>query len=752
MYYELALTSVIVAGAYWGWYFVRKQPHGTATFGVMQLAAAALSGLGLYAHRVEEAPRWMGIAGAIGVGTGACLLVLGPLVRGLGRRFVVAERLGIARRLLDVAEMLAPGSGVADEKALIGAMQEIRDGHIEQTVDALNAAKGRAPAEARLAIDERIAMLYLAAYRWSDAIAHAEANLFGAVPDRGDRGDRGDPPIEPVEPGESSEVAAPVLPLRRLLGVAPPVWVELLGAYGRTGDLDRAAQMLARLEDACEGREEAAVWIHRGRLMFLALAGRPAAVQALVQPRQARHMNPAARTYWLAVAHEQNGERAAATAAYEKARKRSRGRPRDLIEQALANLAKNDGVPVTLSDEANAVVARVEAAPLPPQVRTPTAPRAYATWSLTGAMLLVAAVITLTIGATNDVGVLMRSGAMVRGLVDGGEWWRIFSCVFVHVGGLHLLVNVIGMAFVGKITEELFGTARTFALFGVAGFAGAVASYLASPAGISAGASGALFGLLGAVFVELSWHRQRYRASWKRGMIPGLAVVIVAQVGYGFMYPVIDQWAHGAGLVTGAVVGAILSPHAKWAKAGLQLGRAIALLAVVFTLLAGARVAWTSIDDSLNRLPRNHPIVNGVSIAAPAAWINDGELSEPDGLVTVTTRRIAVNDVTTQLAVWIAVDAPAIAKRHGFETVEAATSTIVKLPPGWEGSELVASFDDPMGYRQRYRLIACGRVFGEELVTVVITTPETVAIAAPGFLGSILIKSVRVPPGVAAPH
>src|SRR5204862_7148387 len=145
------------------------------------------------------------------------------------------------------------------------------------------------------------------------------------------------------------------------------------------------------------------------------------------------------------------------------------------------------------------IVARTEAAPLPARGRQPTAARAYATWTLTGAMLIVALLITILAGATNDVGVLMRSGAMVRGLVDGGEWWRIFSCVFVHVGGLHLLVNVIGMVFVGKITEELFGTARTFALFGLAGFAGAVASYLASPAGISAGASGALCGLLGAV-------------------------------------------------------------------------------------------------------------------------------------------------------------------------------------------------------------------------------------------------------------
>lgn len=727
MYYELALTSVIVAGVYWGWYFVTKQPHGTITFGLMQLGAAALSGLGLYAHRQEEGARWMGVAGAIGLGAGTCLLVIGPLLRGLGRWFAASEHLGVARRILDLAELLAPGSGIADEKALIGAMQEIRDGHIEQTVDALTAAKDRAPAEARIAIDERIAMLYLAAYRWSDAIAHAEANLFGAMPV---------PEADPDATGER-----PPLPLRRALGVAPPVWVELLGAYGRTGDLDRAAQMLARLEDVCDGREEAAVWIHRARMMFLALAGRPAAVQALVQPRQARHMNAAARTYWLGLAHEHKGDRAAATAAYEKARKRSRGRQGVLIDQALANLAKADGVPVTLSDEANAVVARIEAAPLPAQIRVPTQPRSYATWGLTSSMLIVALVITLAVGATNDVGVLMRSGAMVRGLVDGGEWWRIFSAVFVHVGGLHLLVNVIGMAFVGKLAEEVFGTARTFALFGVAGFAGAVASYLASAAGISAGASGALFGLLGAVFIELTWHRKRYRTAWKRGMGLALAVVIVAQVAYGFMYPVIDQWAHGAGLVAGAVLGAVLSPHAPWAKAGLQLGRAIAAIALVFFVLAGVRVARTSIYDSFARLPR-YPQNIGVSITAPAAWLrSDGELAEPDGLVIVNAKRVPLTDAASQMAMWVGAEAPAIAKAR-YGSVEPATTAAVTLPKKWEGVELVSSFEDPMGYRQRYRMIVCGRVFGNELVLVMVATPETVAQKASQFL-AFLVSSIR---------
>jgi len=722
MFYEYALISVIIASGYWGIFFLRRQPNGTPTFGLMQLAAAGLAGLGLYGERYGGA-RWLGIAGAIGLGAGACLLVVGPLVRGLARRFAGAERLGIASRLLDVAEILAPGSGVAEEKAVLGAMKEIRDGRIEETVDALTAAKDRAPAEARLAIDERIALLYLAAYRWEDAIKHAEEHLFGAVP--------------PSSSGRDQNPAS----LRGALGVAPPVWVELLGAYGRTGNLDQAARMLSRLEDVCDGREDAALWVHRARLMFLALAGRPQSVQALLEPRRARHMSPAARTYWVAVAHEHHGDREAASAAYAKARTRSRGRPRELIDRALERLSKLDSAaPIQLSPIASEVVARVEAAPLPAPVRIERAQLPWATWSVTGILVGVAVVIAVFVGSTSDPGVLVRAGAMVRGMIDGGEWWRLISCVFVHVGVVHLAVNSVGMFFLGRVTEELFGTARTFALFGVAGVAGAVASYLASPAGVSAGASGAIFGMLGAVFVELTWHRRKYRAAWKRGMWGGLVVVTVAQLGIGFMYPVIDQWAHGAGLFAGVVFGALLTPSTSWSKLTLVLGRILAVAFAALSIAAAVLVSTRSIGDSLGHLPRTRHVVADVAITAPSTYVVDGELVDPDGVVLVTAHREPLESMMGQMTKWIA-QAHQIGKARGFDDVTVATDRLVPLPDGWEGTERIGTFEDPMGTRQRYRIVVAGKDFNGSLVQLIVMTPDSIARAAPQFFTQLVASA-----------
>jgi membrane associated rhomboid family serine protease len=704
MYYELALISVAIAGGYWGWFFVRQD--ATRLYGVMLMASAILSCLGLLGRKDDIAS--LGTPGAIGVGAGTCLLVVGPLVRGLARRAAGAERFGIADKLLTIADVLAPGSGVPDEKALLGAMREIRDGNIEHTVQALTSARHRAPEEAKLAIDERIAMLYLASYRWNDAIAHAEAHLFGAVP--------------PADTG-------PHVGLRNALGISPPVWVELLGAYGYTGDLDRAAHMLARLEEVCAGREDAAIWLHRGRMMFLALAGRPQAVRTLVEPRRSRHMSPGARNYWVAVALERHGDARAAEAAYAKARSKSRGRPRVLIDQALARLPTAHEV--SLGDAAREIVDRVEAAPPPPVVARVRTHTMLATRLLSAACVVSALAIALFVGTATDVGVLLRGGALVRGLTHA-EPWRLVSCIFVHVGSVHLIVNLLGLWFLGRLAEELFGGWKLAAIFALSGIAGSFASWLASPAGISAGASGAIFGILGALLVELTWQRRRHRVAWSRGIWGSLALVTVAQVGIGFFYPVTDQWAHAGGLFTGALLGFAMSPHVRLSSVMQQVSRVIAL-AFAFAVIASAvLVARTSIADSLSRGPIADHRVGGVTVSAPASWTaKDDELADPDQLIAFVVGRGSIDDVVSH----------ELAHSHelGFSQSRRATETLVPLPAGWHGVELELTATDALGADQHFRLVVAGRDDG---VVVSLYLPVTLAAAAPAYF-TALFDSVR---------
>lgn len=688
MDYEVVLLSVAIGAGYWGWFFLRRRPFGTGTFGAMCLMSALLAVLGIAGRHVGSP--LLGVLGAIGLGGGVCLLGVGPLLRWLARLLAGKERYGIAQRLLDVSDLLAPGSGAADEKAMFRAMREIRDGRIEGTVDALVAAKHAAPEPARRAIDERIAMLYLAAYRWTDAIAHAETHLLGAMPE------------------EATGEPAAGIPLRRALGIAPPVWVELLGAYGRTGDLDRAAEMLARLEDVAAGRDDAGVWLHRARLMFLALAGRPDAVRGLIARGRARHMTAAARTYWLAVALENHGNAGEANAAYAKARGRSRGKPREMIDEALARLAHGSPAKphVELGDVASQVVARVEAAPFPAIATRAIDRGPWVTNALTIAVVTVSALIAACIGPSNDLGVLLRSGAIVHSFVASGEWWRLVSCVFIHIGLAHLLLNVLGLWVLGRIAEDMFGGARMLAIFGVAGVAGACASFFLTP-NASAGASGAVFGLLGAVFVEMTWHRERYRQAYTRGMWGGLVIVTIAQIAYGFAYAMVDQWAHGAGLASGALLGFVLSPHARWTRPARRLGQLVAVAFTAACIVTAVMVSVTSVSDSFARQPHEIRMINGVTVDAPTPWrITHTTLVEPELFVSFDF------DAPVGAIGPILIDqmskVPNQVRALGFDTVEKADNAVT-LPPGWEHEELVVSQPNELGDRVDYRVVIAGK-------------------------------------------
>jgi membrane associated rhomboid family serine protease len=714
MYYELALISVLVAGGYWGWYFVRHD--GTRLYGLLQLAAAALSGLGLLGRRLGDSS--FGIPGAIGVGAGACLLLLGPLARSAARRFAGAERFGMAKHMLDVAEVLAPGSGVAEEKALLAAMREIRDGNIERTVEALTQAKRGATPDARIAIDERIAMLYLAAYRWDEAIAHAEEQLFGAVPAAN-------------EVGGATPIA-----IRRALGLAPPVWVELLGAYGYVGDLEQAARMLARLEDICAGRPDANLWLHRGRLVFLALAGRVAAVQKLVEPKSSRHMKPGARNYWVAVALERSGETAAAEAAYGKARSRTRGRPRVLIDQALARLPTVSAI--ELPPLASEVVARVEVEPPPAITERPQPRGPIATRAITVSLIAVSLVTSLLLGPTTDVGVLVREGALVRGLVHDGQWWRVVSANYIHIGGLHLLTNAVGVWMLGRIVEDMFGAWRTVAIYALAGIGGMLASLYAVPAGITAGASAALFGVLGAVFVELTWHRRRHRLAWSRGVWGAIAIVTVAQLGIGFVYPAMDQWAHGGGLVVGLLAGLVFSPNARWHTLGEHVARVVALAFIAVSIASAVLVVRTSVADSLAAQPSVRRALPGATVVLPPAWTGDqGLFVDAD-----TSSQILVHRGPAELDVEAE---KASAAKLGLTGVKPATEPVIPMPAGWSSVELIAKAEDALSTQPIRIVHASRRIADADVISATLYMPDTIARWAPGYFTAMLASIQPAP-------
>jgi rhomboid protease GluP len=171
----------------------------------------------------------------------------------------------------------------------------------------------------------------------------------------------------------------------------------------------------------------------------------------------------------------------------------------------------------------------------------------------------------------------------------GGEWWRLASAMFLHGGIEHLALNMVSLLIVGRMTEETFGRQVYLAIYLSAGAMGFLVSLIAHPVTVSIGASGAIFGLFGAMGGFAFFHRrrlgERYRLFMREfGVILGLNLIL------GLTLPSIDMSAHVGGLVLGIVAGylAIRSRGALWAF--LALSAAVSAAIVVSVVLPEYRV------------------------------------------------------------------------------------------------------------------------------------------------------------------
>lgn len=218
-------------------------------------------------------------------------------------------------------------------------------------------------------------------------------------------------------------------------------------------------------------------------------------------------------------------------------------------------------------------------APVPPRSYT-SATRAARTWIripverpfwttiLLAVIVAIYAVTTLLNGnlsllptVQNDI--LTEWGAKVNEqVVFEGQWWRLFTVMFLHNGIIHILTNGYALYIIGNEVEGLFGRVRFLAIYFISGLAGSVASVAFSPFNAEGvGASGAIFGLIGALGVYFGLHRGLFGA---RGNIQfwNIILIVVINLGFGFsgILP-IDNSAHLGGLVGGALIGYILCPR-----------------------------------------------------------------------------------------------------------------------------------------------------------------------------------------------
>jgi len=160
-----------------------------------------------------------------------------------------------------------------------------------------------------------------------------------------------------------------------------------------------------------------------------------------------------------------------------------------------------------------------------------------------------------------DPNVLVNMGAQVNFLVAQGQVWRIFTAMFLHLNILHIGLNMLSLFFVGTAIELFYGKWRYLTIYMLSGIIGGVVSYfIEGPDFIAVGASGAIFGVFGALGVFYFVNR-RALGRYGSGAITNWVFWLGLNLVFGFSDPNIGIVDHIGGLVAGMVIAALLIPR-----------------------------------------------------------------------------------------------------------------------------------------------------------------------------------------------
>ncbi len=239
--------------------------------------------------------------------------------------------------------------------------------------------------------------------------------------------------------------------------------------------------------------------------------------------------------------------------------------PRELIERLEREFGQRAEPPV---NEPRAIPLADTGEPGRVQLRLPTS-RPRVVYALLAINVLMYA-LTLALwyarqnsGVGSDAAfslVLYQLGAKYGPAISDGQYWRFLTPIVLHGGLIHLGFNSYALYALGPAAERVYGSARFLAVYLLAGFAGSIASYVRSP-GLSIGASGAIFGLIGALAASSYTARGLIGQEASRQQITQLISMAAINIVLGLSVAAVDNAAHVGGLVAGAVAGFAFAPR-----------------------------------------------------------------------------------------------------------------------------------------------------------------------------------------------
>jgi membrane associated rhomboid family serine protease len=622
---DFILWALLVSCAYRGSLQVgsrARRLHGAVLMAIAGAAALALAGVA--------------VATPVALGSALCVLVLSPVLRSIGKYLARRESFAVADKLFATAAVLAPGGAADDERAGAKLLGQVNREGIDVAVKALLSVRRELKSDpnAVWSIDERIVLLFASAGRWQEALDHAMAHL----------------PAEP--PGGIPTVT--------------PAQVELIAAEGRLMHFDSAIARFESIHQRTMAAPERvqmmlAPLLHRARLLLFAHAGMVNQVSGLLAELPKHVASTLQRHYVQAIAAMRSGDVDAGKRHVALARRNIKdSRQRSLLTQ-VEQMASE--LPLQLSVAHSEGLVSIGDLALPVSVRSPSDGRLI-TAPILVAMIVAGFLWHLSLGdASGDSASYVRAGALTVTHLDLGQWWRAATCVFVHIGPSHLVMNALALWILCRVAESVFGRVRTLALFCLGGVGGAVASYAVMTAGIAAGASGAAMAILGALVIEIATQRRRYPLHWRRGVTFMLLLVALAQfvADYALLGGV--HWAHVSGWIIGMVMSPVFSPRESRGKFNklqkVKQGLAVAVVTAAAGLLVWGVVslATSNLNDWYAQQPSHRLVVKSTTITVPVSMQGDTQyVSDRDLDVSIRSSVARQSTLQVGLASWLAME------------------------------------------------------------------------------------------------
>ena len=180
--------------------------------------------------------------------------------------------------------------------------------------------------------------------------------------------------------------------------------------------------------------------------------------------------------------------------------------------------------------------------------------------------IIVFAVMSI-FGNTLDTQYMAEHGAMYPPYVaENGQYWRLFTSMFMHFGLMHILNNMVMLGAVGRIVEIAMGHVRFLIAYIVAGICGGALSYVVmlhnNDYAVSAGASGAIFGMVGALVWIVIVNRGFYEGISRQQVI----FMVILMIYYGVSTSGVDNWDHLGGLAGGFIISIVLYRKKRYNK------------------------------------------------------------------------------------------------------------------------------------------------------------------------------------------